>query len=321
MNKKCPVCNQQSELVYSNNPLAQPICYDCAEDMIDSSNLEHADFFCRTYNIPFNPDKWIKMIQKDEDNVIRNYIKYYVEIDEDPKYITSTRDVWKKANKEWERTITHSQLLENMEVVKEDFIKRGEVKWGPDYTFEELIQLENLFSTTIAAFDINNPMQIDSIKKVCKLSVMIDKSVQEKNIKKIKDLSESYNRFIKTAKIDEMIESSQGDVLRTVADLVNYIEKEGFEFEYYDNYERDVVDTTINDIKDYLRTLVLESTGLEQTLETIKRGYEKKKHDEANNKATEEFSLEDAYSEAKQDFNESIDNELNSEEIADDDIE
>jgi len=150
---------------------------------------------------------------------------------------------------------------------------------------------------------------------------MIDKSVQEKNIKKIKDLSESYNKFIKTAKIDEMIESSQGDVLRTVADLANYIEKEGFEFEYYDNYERDVVDTTINDIKEYLRTLVLESTGLEQTLETIKRGYEKKKHDDANEKATEEFSLEDAYSQAKEDFNEEIDNELDSEGITDEDLE
>jgi|GEM_PF-5137169 hypothetical protein len=33
------------------------------------------------------------MIEKDEDNVIRSYIKYYVEIDENPKYTTSTRDV------------------------------------------------------------------------------------------------------------------------------------------------------------------------------------------------------------------------------------
>lgn len=318
MKEKCPTCKLEKDLVYSNNPLVKPICYDCLEDIIDTSNLEHADFFCRSYNLPFNPDKWIKMVQKDPDNVIRNYIKYYVKVEENSKYITSTRDLWKEANKEWERTITHSQLLENMEAVKDDFMKKGAVKWGSDYTFEELIQLENLFSTTIASFDVNNPMQIDAIKKACKLSIMVDRAVQNGQVKEIRELSDSYNKFIKTAKIDEMIESSQGDVLRTVSDLVNYIEKEGFEFDYYDNYDRDVVDTTIKDMKEYLRTLVLESTGLEQTLETIRKVYQEKKHDEASENAAKQMPLEDVISSAKEEFNEKVDSELESEDISED---
>lgn len=314
----CSVCNKSEDLIESNNPLVPSMCFDCAEEIIDTNNLEHADFFCRTFNFPFNPNKWIKMIEKDPDNVIRNYIKYYVKTEEIKKYTTSTRDVWQKANREWEKTITHSELLENMERVKDDFMKKGYVKWGPDYTFEELIQLENLFSTTIASFDINNPMQIDAIKKACKLSIMIDQSVQDANIKRIKDLSESYNRFIKTAKIDEMIESSQGDVLRTIADLVNYLEKEGFEFEYYDNEERDVVDATINDMKEYLRTLVLESTGLEQTLEMIKKSYNAKKHNDADQDAASELPLDEIVTESKREFNEQLDEELKSESISDD---
>lgn len=314
--KICPSCGSD-DVIKSNNPLVPPICYECAEDKIDSHNLEHADFFCRTYNYPFNPDKWIKAIKTNPDNVIKTYVEKYAEKQDDPKYTTSTRDIWKMANKEWEKTITHSDLIENLEAVKEDFMKKGKIKWGTEYTFEELMQLENLFSTTVASFDVNNPMQIDSIKKACKLSIMVDKAVASSDIKSIRELSDSYNKFIKTAKIDEMIESSQGDVIRTVADLVEFLEKEGFKFDYYDNVDRDIVDKTIRDIKEHLKTLVLESTGLEQTLQTIKDAYKTEKHDEANDKATKELPLEELTKIAKDYQNDEIDQELQEEDIGD----
>lgn len=314
---KCPECHSKDNMVFSNNPLVSPICYTCAEETIDSHNLEHGDFFCRTYNLPFNPDKWIKAIQKNPDNVIKTYVEKYAKVQDEKKYITSTRDIWKQANKEWERTIQHRELLENLEAVKEDFVEKGKIKWGTEYTFEELMQLENLFSTTIASFDVNNPMQIDAIKKACKLSIMVDKAVKDGDVKAIRELSDSYNKFIKTAKIDEMIESSQGDVIRTVADLVDYLEKEGFQFDYYDNVERDVVDKTINDMKEHLKTLVLESTGLEQTLETIKEAYKSEKHDDADDKATKDLPIEELVKQTKDNFNERVDRELEEEDIGD----
>jgi hypothetical protein len=53
---KCPRCGQVNEMMISNNPVAQPICFVDIEKELVHDNLEHADIFCRTYNLPFKPD-------------------------------------------------------------------------------------------------------------------------------------------------------------------------------------------------------------------------------------------------------------------------
>jgi hypothetical protein len=54
---KCSKCGRTAELMFSNNPLSgNTICFDCINDNLDYKNLEHADFFCRTYNLPFKPE-------------------------------------------------------------------------------------------------------------------------------------------------------------------------------------------------------------------------------------------------------------------------
>jgi hypothetical protein len=54
---KCPICGNYGDLIFSNNPLVPSICLDCVKKEVDVNNLEHADFFCRTYNLPFDPNK------------------------------------------------------------------------------------------------------------------------------------------------------------------------------------------------------------------------------------------------------------------------
>lgn len=317
---KCPKTGNYGELVFSNNPLVQPICVDEVKKQIDVNNLEHADFFCRTYNLPFDANKWTKILERNPDKVIEIYTKQFLaENKENLYYETSTKDLWKEMNEEWKKTQTHTELIEKIEPIKRSFINRGIIKWGTGYSFTELIQLENLFASTVSAFDVNNPMQIDVIKKACKLSVMTDQAIASGDPKNIKELSAAHTNFLKMAQIDEMIEASQGDVIRTIADLVQYLEEKGFEFDYYDNVERDVYDTTINNIKDYLRTLVLESTGLEQTIETIQQGYEKA--EEARIEVGEDgeiLPIDEVLRRAKEEYTSEIDLELEEEDILDD---
>ena len=53
----CPKCGRKSEVMYSNNPLSgKTICFSCIKDNLIYNNLNHADFFCRTYNLPFNAE-------------------------------------------------------------------------------------------------------------------------------------------------------------------------------------------------------------------------------------------------------------------------
>lgn len=312
---KCAVCGANTNLIPSNNPIVPDTCAKCIEAKFDLKNLEQADFFCRTYNIPFEPNMWIKSMKQDEKNILQNYQAFYLDTLEVKEYITNTKDVWKKVNKEWEKSLTHIKLLERISYIKDAFLDRGRIKWGTNFTFEELIQLENLFSTTVGAFDINNPMQIDAIKKACKASLLLDKAMFEGDVENIRNLTSAYQQFVATAKIDEMIESAQTEVIRTVADLAQFLEDNNFEFTFYDNEDRDIVDKTIRDMKEHLRTLVMESTGLEQTLEMIQKKYSEGQQEKANLKATDLVPLEEVMAKAKEEYNEKIDAELEEEDI------
>lgn len=313
---KCPLCGKNHKLVMSNNPLAVPICVKCVEEKLNLQNLEDADFFCRTYNLPFHPTMWIKAVEKDSNNILENYTKYFLDTHkENLHYTTSTKDVWREANKEWEKALTHAELLNNIEPIKQDFILRSRMVWGTNFSFEELIKLESQYQNTVASFDINNPMQMDAIRKAAITSVMIDRAMMGAQIKDLKDLSAAYSQFMKMAKIDELIESAQTDVIRTVADLANYLEEQGYEFKFYDNYERDVVDKTINDLKEHLRTLVLESTGLEATLELISKKYQEGVKLKIEEDVLASLPLDEITRIAKEEQNQEIDEELSSEDI------
>lgn len=203
--------------------------------------------------------------------------------------------------------------MDALEPVKKDFITRGQIKWG-NYTFTELIQLENLFNQTIDTFDINNPFQIESVKKACKLSVAVDRAIAEgDDSKDISSLITSYNAVLKTAKIEDMIDSANTDVIRNISDLVEYLEENDFKFEYYDKVERDIVDKTINILKEHTTNLVLESTGLEATLNQIKESYEAQKQLEADNEAFNVLPLEELLFAAKKKQEAEIEDELLSE--------
>jgi NMD protein affecting ribosome stability and mRNA decay len=95
---KCPKCGMERELVFSNNPLVPSVCYDCLIENIDIANIEHANFFCRTYNIPFKPETWMKIVENfrhgDNKDVIKTYVKQYLHDDKNNLYYQdSTADV------------------------------------------------------------------------------------------------------------------------------------------------------------------------------------------------------------------------------------
>jgi NMD protein affecting ribosome stability and mRNA decay len=97
---KCPKCGADRELVFSNNPLVPSICYECLTENIDVANIEHGNFFCRTYNIPFKPEVWTAMVQEHinkpnrDEIVLRTYLKQYLYEDKNNLfYQDSTADV------------------------------------------------------------------------------------------------------------------------------------------------------------------------------------------------------------------------------------
>ena len=306
---KCPVCGKTHTLIPSNNKIASPICTSCIIKNLDYNNVEDADLFCRTYNYPFKPELWIKMAKEYKQNVFKEYSLFIME-GITKGYETGNEELWSQLNDEWKLVKTHDELVARIEPIKEGYMLRNQIKWGANYTFAELIQLENLFINTLKANDVSNPMQKDAIKKACKMSVALDRAIVSSESKEINELSKAYQNFVKTAKIDDLITASSQDVIANVAQLVQYIEDRGYQFNYYDNVDRDIVDKSIKDMQNFIRRLVLDATGLDAVFETITAGL---KVEDAIKKDAESYDrvpLENLYEAGLDRRNKEFDEEL-----------
>lgn len=275
---KCPKCGKLKPLMFSNNPLTGgTICFDCIRANLNYQNAEHADFFCRTYNLNFNPDLWINLAEEFGDRVFEQYtIAVLTDTTyshngkkENLFYQSSTQDIWSKVNKEWEKMRSLSEILGKIPRIKESYIERGCLKWGDQYTFEELIYLDTMYSRTLKSNNITNPMQKEAVKTLCKIQVEMNEAIKAKDAKAIKDFSTAWSTFAKQADLETMINQTKTDDITTVAELYQYMEDNGFEFKFHDGFDRDEVDMAITDIQNANRRLILEATGLETLLEDM----------------------------------------------------
>lgn len=82
-----------------------------------------------------------------------------------------------------------SEILGKIPRIKESYIERGCLKWGDQYTFEELIYLDTMYSRTLKSNNITNPMQKEAVKTLCKIQVEMNEAIKAKDAKAIKDFS------------------------------------------------------------------------------------------------------------------------------------
>lgn len=203
-------------------------------------------------------------------------------------YSTSTKDLWARTNKEWEKCRSFTQILNKLTPIRESYIDRGHLKWGEKYTFEELIQLDSLYTRTLKANNVTNPMQKQAIKTLCKLHIEIDAAIRAGDAKAMKDYATAYDKFAKEADLEGMINDTKTEDITTVSELTDYCERHGWVPKFYDGYSRDEVDAAIKDIQDTNRRLILENTGLQPTLEEMMRQRMRNEEEAFSTAATQE---------------------------------
>lgn len=238
----------------------------------------------------------MKLADESQEAVYRKYTELILEDEENRPnlaYESQTSDIWKRTTKEWEKCRSFSEILNKLKNIKESYIERGRLKWGEQYTFEELINLDSLYTRTVKANNIVNPLQKEAVKALCKIHIEMDEAIRAKDAKALKDFSTTYATFAKQADLEGMINETKTDDITTVAELYDYMEKNGFQFKFNDGFDRDEVDRTIKDIQEYLRRLVLESTGLQPLLEEMMRTKTQTAEEEKTAQATASTTLED----------------------------
>lgn len=296
-NGTCPKCGRKRELMLSNNPLSgTTICFECIQSQLQYNNLQHAEFFCRTYNLPWEPELWLQLSEEYKEQTFKQYTILILDKAENKPnlaYTSSTHDLWSRTNHEWEKSRSFIEILNKLTPIKESYITRGRLKWGEQYTFEELIKLDSVYSRTLKANNITNPLQKEAVKTLCKLHIELDEAIRAKDAKSIKDFSSAYSTFAKQADLETMINETKTSDVTTVAELYQYMEDRGFVFEFHDNYTRDEVDQAIKDIQDANRRLILESTGLQPLLEEMARKRMETAEESRTEEAISQVSLDD----------------------------
>lgn len=211
--------------------------------------------------------------------------------------------------------MTHEQMLNDIEGIKEGWLKQMEIKWGPQYEFSDYLKLEHLYNTTAKSTGTTSPLTLDIIKKIAVISVQMDHALENGEIKEAGDYAKMHKDLIKSAGLEEMIDIGSGEVINTVADLCNYLEEEGFQFKFYDRVERDVVDKTIADMQEWMIKLISGATGIKQEYDLIKDAYSERMEKEKTDVATALTSLDDIIESKRKGLNEEVDASLENEDF------
>ena len=293
----CPLCNKKTKVMFSNNPLSGPtICFSCINSKLDYNNIQHADFFCRTYNLPFDPNKWIEIAKEYKEKTFEVYTEYTLTADEEHKnlyYTGTTADLWALTNKEWEKNRSLADILRRIEPIKESYIERGHLRWGPQYSFEELFRLDDMYTKTLKANAVINPMQKAAIRSLCKVQIEMDKAIEAEDAKAIKDFGNTWATLAKQADLEDMIANTKTDDITTLSELYQYIEDKGYKMKFYDNFDRDEIDVAIKDIQATNRRTILEATGLTSQLQEMMEQKKLQTEQTLSEEVTQDVTLED----------------------------
>jgi hypothetical protein len=299
---KCPHCNQAKTLMSNrNNLMAQPLCFECLASMININDMHDAEKFCRTYNIAFNPAVWTRLLGNIKDPI--KFLQYYASTMLDCKnnsinketgeYEDKTDLTFEKLNELWAKTTHQIDIMNNIQPIKDAFVERGQLDWGKQYSYEDLIKLDDLYIKSLKANSITNPIQKESLRTLIKVMIDMNKSITTKDSTELKNLTNAFATLAKTAQLDNLIEDTHTEEITTLAEVAQVVEDAGFDMPYYDGADRDAIDVAIHDIQESNARLVKEATGLGPMIEDMVKKYKEDKEIEKTKREEKKVSIDD----------------------------
>ncbi len=124
------------------------------------------------------------------------------------------------------------------------------------------------------SYDIQLAGHINDLKLVCKASLKTNQLLDIGDIEGAQKAQKMYESLMKSGKFTAaQNKAEQGEYVDSLSELVYLCEKEGFIPRYYVDEPQDKVDRVLQDLQNYLRTLVVEEMNLgpmiERALEQI----------------------------------------------------
>lgn len=199
-----------------------------------------------------------------------------------------------------ENFISESELPDPAaDLTQEDKIYLA-VKWGRTYNMNECIELEKKYTEMMNSFDIQDSDTESTLILICKTYLKMNQAIDMGDMDGYQKLSRVYDTLRKSAKFTAAQKKEQQEnFVDCVGSLVAYCEKEGGRIPKFEiTVDQDIVDTVINDLKDYTSSLIKEDPSLSQQIEDYIKKKEaaemmKKDKEEAKKKGYDEVQVSD----------------------------
>ena len=174
------------------------------------------------------------------------------------------------------------------------------MKWGRLYKPAEWVELEKTYKEMTESFDIQDADSINTLILICKTNLKMNQYLDSGDIEGYQKLSKVSNDLRKSAKFTAAQNKEQNnDFVDSVGELVAYCEKNGGAIPKYEiTTPQDVIDTVIQDLKNYTKNLIYEDKSLAKQIEDYLKKVEiakqmKMDQEEAKNKGTDVIEIKD----------------------------
>ena len=244
-----------------------PICNDCIDKMIDAElgNWQFIDKLCQMADIPFIPKEWENISEMNKTGAFYTYASVFLNSEYDGIG-------WSDYFEAFRRLRDAGKIEDELPMLSDD--KRARLKkiWGAGYDDEALEYLDNLYQGLLSTQNINGKLQMDQAQKICKMSLEIDRRIEEGA--DFDKLLTSYDKLVKAAEFTPKNVKNIND-FDTFGEAAKWMEKNGWRNRFYDNVTRDVVDETIKNFQNFVQRLYTNESNIgdevTRRMEALKR--------------------------------------------------
>lgn len=243
------------------------ICNDCIDKMIDAEggNWQFIDKLCQMADIPFIPKEWENIAEMNAVGAFHVYASVFLNSEYDGIGWSDYFDAFRSLR-------DAGKIEDELPGLSDDKRARLQKMWGANYDDAALDYLDTLYQGLLSTQNINGKLQMDQAQKICKMSLEIDRRIEEGA--DFDKLLASYDKLVKAAEFTPKNVKNIND-FDTFGEAAKWMEKNGWRNRFYDNVTRDIVDETIKNFQSFVQRLYVNESNIgdevTRRMEALKR--------------------------------------------------
>lgn len=233
------------------------ICKSCLEEVANIEDMNYFIDICRMIDRPFIKSEYDASIEGSKNPFGEYFRRLAMRQNREKTYLDSEFDssIQGKTAKSSADMNINRPVTDFMEF---DITPETRLKWGENYSEQDLYQLESFYKSMTSANSITTPQHIEQLKLLCLLNLEQNKALREGKVAEFQKLNTQYNKILENSGFRPIDKRSGGESvgIRTFSQVWEEIERDGFIEPYMIEERQDIVDKTILYTSNYTRSLL-----------------------------------------------------------------